>query len=80
MKKRISSKQRKLAEQRKINDALIFTLHQSLKINQELSEHQRFVEHLFFVLRGEKDRSALLFDDPLMVCIIEMLREKGLHS
>jgi hypothetical protein len=76
MKKRISSKQRKIAEQRRINDSLIFAIKQS----QELSEHQRFVEHLFFVLRGEKDRSALLFDDPLMVCIIEMLREKGLHS
>lgn len=76
MKKRISSKQRKIAEQRKINDALIVAIKQF----QELSEYQRFVEHLFFVLRGEKDRGALKFDDPLMDCIIEMLREKGLHS
>lgn len=76
MKKRISSKQRKLAEQRKINASLIFAIKQS----QELNEYQRFVEHLFFVLRGEKDRGALKFDDPLMDCIIEMLREKGLHS
>lgn len=76
MKKRISSKQRKIAEQRKINDSLIFAIKQF----QELSEYQRFVEHLFFVLRGEKDRSAMKFDDPLMDCIIEMLREKGLHS
>lgn len=76
MKKRISSKQRKIAEQRKINDSLIFAIKQF----QELSEHQRFVEHLFFVLRGEKDRGALKFDDPLMDCIIEMLREKGLHD
>lgn len=76
MKKRISSKQRKIAEQRKINDSLIFAIKQF----QELSEYQRFVEHLFFVLRGEKDRGALKFDDPLMDCIIEMLREKGLHS
>lgn len=76
MKKRISSKQRKLAEQRKINDSLIFAIKQS----QDLNEYKRFVEHLFFVLRGEKDRDALRFDDPLMDCIIEMLREKGLHS
>jgi hypothetical protein len=76
MKKRISSKQRKIAEQRKINDALIVAIKQF----QELSEYQRFVEHLFFVLRGEKDRGVLKFDDPLMDCIIEMLREKGLHS
>lgn len=76
MKKRISSKQRKIAEQRKINNALIVAIKQF----QELSEYQRFVEHLFFVLRGEKDRGTLKFDDPLMDCIIEMLREKGLHS
>ena len=76
MKKRISSKQRKIAEQRKINDSLILAIKQF----QELSEYQRFVEHLFFVLRGEKDRGALKFDDPLMDRIIEMLREKGLHS
>lgn len=76
MKKRISSKQRKIAEQRSIVKALTLAIKQS----QELNEYQRFVEHLFFVLRGEKDRCALRFDDPLMDCIIEMLREKGLHS
>jgi hypothetical protein len=76
MNKRASSKQRKTAEQRSIVNALTLAINQS----KELSEYQRFVEHLFFVLRGEKDRGALKFDDPLMVCIIEMLREKGLHS
>ena len=76
MKKRISSKQRELAEQRSIGNALTLAIKQS----HELNEYQRFVEHLFFVLRGDKDRCALKFDDPLMDCIIEMLREKGLHS
>ena len=76
MKKRISSKQRKLKEQRDIVNALTLAIKQS----QELSEYQRFVEHLFFVLNGEKNRSVLLFDDPLMVGIIQLLREKGLHS
>jgi hypothetical protein len=76
MKKRISSKQRKLAEQRRINDSLIF----AIKAVTELNEYKRFVEHLFFVLRGKKDRDAMAFDDPLMTSVVELLREKGLHS
>jgi hypothetical protein len=53
---------------------LVFAIKQSL----ELNEYKRFVEHLYFVLRGEKDRSTLAFDDPLMKYIIEQLREKDL--